>query len=260
MSNALQLQGPAYADDSRPPRTAAARQQQLPGSQHTDHRGHSVRQATDASRRLQQLGTVYDDMPADFLGLESILAAARDAFTFFEPHMLQPSVSPQYPTRSRSLGGISRIRGAAGQGDVMLAISFKSAHPDVEVGLRLPAPPRTFNVTVIPLGSGGSQQQCSHDRVPYGDQELLCAGMASGSKWQATLVDAGGQYILLLVGSGHTLGLAGRMDGCVGTSVQWLQLKGFVLAWSVGNCSPQYSVTQASATSRTRLGTLPGSH
>lgn len=146
-------------------------------------------------RSLHQVGPVYADMPGDLLGLESILAAARDAFGYYlEPGVVQqrqqPSASQQYVPRSRALGG---VHSRSTRGTVSLVITFQSTHPGVEV--HLPGPPRSFNVSVRPYGSSPSSQQqqggCSFSQLPYADQEVDCQGLTVGSQWEATLVDAG---------------------------------------------------------------------
>ena len=63
--------------------------------------------------------------------------------------------------------------------------------------MRLPGLPRSFNLTVEPLGGGlggaAQQQACVHSKLPYTDElEVVCQGMPVGSQWVATLVDAGG--------------------------------------------------------------------
>jgi len=146
-----------------------------------------------SSRRLQQFGPIYAEVPGDLTGLASILAAARDAFAFFEPDMFPPPVRQQRTPRSRALGGSGNTN-TAQQGDFSLLIAFKSANPDADVALRLPGPPRSFNVTAIYMAGPGPQQPCTHARVPYAAQELTCGGMSPGSKWQVSLVDAGASY------------------------------------------------------------------
>lgn len=160
--------------------------------QQQQENSHSSQGSSSTARHLNQVGPVYADMPGDLMGLESILAAARDAFGYFEPGALQsqrPSAPQQYVPRSRALGA---TQSRSTPGTVTLVITFESAHPGVEV--RLPGLPRGFNVSVVPYGSTPSLQQqggCSFSRLQYFDQEVDCPGLTVGSQWEATLVDAG---------------------------------------------------------------------
>jgi hypothetical protein len=174
-----------------PARTAAARQ----------HHGHvmpdshiSGDQSSHNSRSLSQVRPVYADVPGDLLGLDSILAAARDAFSFFEPSLVPQRTRQPYVRRSRALGGTSS-RNTGSSGAVVLTISFQATHTDEEDGevtVRLPSGPRSFNVTVSPVGGGSSQQSCVHNNLPYTHTlEVECQGMTVGSQWEAELVDAG---------------------------------------------------------------------
>lgn len=105
---------------------------------------------------------------------------------------------PYAPRSSRSALGASSSRELRGPDSLTLVVSFLSTHLDEDAGtaVRLPGPPRSFNMTVEPLGggSGAAQQQaCVHSNLPYTDElEVVCQGMPVGSQWVATLVDAGG--------------------------------------------------------------------
>jgi hypothetical protein len=148
-------------------------------------------QSSRNSRSLSQIRSVFADAPGDLLGLDSILAAARDAFSFFEPSMVPRQSDVR---RSRALGGTSS-RNTGGSGAVVLTISFQATHADEEDGevtVRLPSGPRSFNVTVSPVGGASSQQACVHNNLPYTQAlEIQCQGMTVGSQWEAELVDAG---------------------------------------------------------------------
>lgn len=141
---------------------------------------------------------MYADLPAgDLLGLDAILAAARDALAYLDPSFAQVQQPRPYAPRSRSALGASSSRELRGPDSLMLVVSFRSTHPDEDAGtaVRLPGEPRSFNMTVEPLGGGGSAQQqaCVHSNLPYADElEVVCQGMPVGSQWVATLVDAGG--------------------------------------------------------------------
>lgn len=153
-------------------------------------RGQITQQSS--SRHLSQIGPVYADVPEDMLGLESILAAAREAFNFYEPSLIPQQPRRPYIPRSRALGGAGS-RNLQGPGSPIV-VTFQAVHlvdAEMPVNLRLPGPQRSFNMTVEPIG--GSQQACVRNNIPYAAQlEVSCEGLVEGSKWQATLVDAGG--------------------------------------------------------------------
>jgi hypothetical protein len=167
----------------------AKQQQQIPEQARSPAAAESTSKTSSHSRHLQQqLGPVYADVPGDVLDLNSILAAARDAFTVFEPSLLPPQYGrPRYVPRaaSHALTGFNG-RNLAG-GGANLAVTFRASHPDVE--LRLPGLPRSFNLTVS--DASGTQQACKHTNRAYADQDLVCGGLQPGVNWLATLVDAG---------------------------------------------------------------------
>jgi hypothetical protein len=128
----------------------------------------------------------------DLLTLDSILAAARDAFGFFEPATMGSS-SSSYPgpaRRARQQQRQQQQRSTA-PGVVLLQVSFVTTAADQVVPPRLPAAPRAFNLTV--RSSSGHIAACSATRLAYADQAVPCAGLtADGTTlWNVTLTDAG---------------------------------------------------------------------
>lgn len=191
--------------------------------------------ASPASRHLSQIGSVYADLPAgDLLGLDSILAAAREALAYLDPSLSTQSAAQPRPyaaPRSRSALGASSSRELRGPDSLALVVSFQSTHPDedTDTAPRLPAPPRSFNMTVEPLGGG---QACVHNRLPYTEGlEVLCQGMPAGSQWVATLVDADSDD-LILASTNFTVGGTGSQEVLVQLGMLGVEASFDQLAWA----------------------------